>query len=312
MAKTKSSEKKRGLYYRMTLAQKRGLWGVIFLLPWMAGVLLFFAGPIVETVRYSFSEVTVGWGAVELEWVGLRNYVHSFTVDPHFNRYLLTLAFPALFNVAVIVISSLLAAILINGRFFGRSIVRTIFFVPIIMGAALATQSLIGEDVISSSINMGFGFGGFSGDFFIAILQATGLPADITNYVNTAISGVFSVLAHSGVPILIFLAGLQAIPASLYEVATIEGSNAYESFWKVTIPMISPMILLSVVYTVVEQFSRHTLEEVGSFLGRVNQLGASLGNYGLASAQVVVFMATTLIIIGILTWIISKGVFYYD
>ena len=312
MAKTTTIKKRRGLYNRMTLAQKRGMWGIIFLLPWMAGVALFFAGPVIETVRYSFSEVTVGWGAVDLEWVGLDNYVHAFTVDPFFNRFLLTLAFPALFNVAVIVISSLLAAILINGKFFGRSIVRTIFFVPIIMGAALATQTLVGEDVISTNINMGFGFGGFSGDFFITVLQATGLPADITGYVNAAISGVFTVLAQSGVPILIFLAGLQAIPESLYEVATIEGSNAYESFWKVTIPMISPMILLSVVYTVVEQFARHGLPDVGSFLGRVNMLGATLGSYGMASAQVVVFMAATLIIIGLLTWIISKGVFYYD
>jgi len=175
---------------------------------------------------------------------------------------------------------------------------------------------MVGDDELTAATGF-FGFSGVSGDFFLAALAATGLPADITNYVNLAITGIFDVLANAGVPVLIFLAGLQSIPASLYEVAKIEGSTAYESFWKVTLPMISPMILLSTVYTVVEQFNRHRLPDAGlpaqgTFLGRIQVIGTNQGNIGMASAQVTIFVLATMLIIGLLKWIISKGVFYYD
>jgi len=299
--------------FRLTLEQRKGVWGFIFLLPWIIGFLLFFARPIFETIRFSFSEVTIQLGSIDLDFVGLDNYRQSLTVDPHFNQYILTLFFPGLFNVAIVVIFSLLAAILINGKFFGRTVVRTIFFIPIILGAMLASATMVGGDAVTETTTF-FAFGGMDGSFFLEILAAAGVPGDISNYINAAVTGIFEVLAHSGVSILIFLAGLQAIPASLYEVAKIEGSTSYESFWKVTLPMISPMVLLSTVYTVVEQFSRHELAELGNmaaFVARVQFISTNQG-FGIASAQIAMFIVVSLLTIGLITWIISKGVFYYD
>ncbi|MCL1987493.1 MAG: sugar ABC transporter permease [Firmicutes bacterium] len=307
------------LYYKMTLRQKQGLWGFIFLLPWIIGFLLFFVRPLVDTIVFSFSEVNVGLAEVETSFIGLANYIFAFTVDPMFNQFIITLAFPAMATVAIVVLFSLFAAILINGKFRGRSIIRTIFFIPIIMGADIATATLVGGDVASElAVADTGGFGGFSGvsDFFVMVLAMTGLPADLVGVVQQSISGIFAVLAQSGVPILIFLAGLQSISPSLYEVAKIEGSTAYETFWKVTLPMVSPMIVLNTVYTIVDLFARHSITPATGgaigFLERINTIGFGQGNFGLASAMVMVYILACILVITVVTWLISRKVFYYE
>ena len=309
-------KRKGSWYYRMTLSQKRGLWGLVFLSPWLFGFFAFFLRPFWNTVRFAFSNVEISLGHIEMTFVGLDNFRRAFTVDTFFNQLMLTLAFPAMGMVAVVVIFSLLAAILINGKYPGRSVVRTIFFIPIIMGANIATASMVGEDNVTQALMAGFTnvhIGG--GDFFLQTLQATGLPVELTTFVNNAVNGIFEVLSQAGVPVLIFLAGLQSIPSSLYEVAKIEGCTAYESFWKVTLPMISPMILLSTVYTIIDLFSRHGTTVDGSevtFFGRINLIGFSQGNFGLASSMVLVYIVACLLIIGLVTFFMSKVVFYYD
>jgi len=288
-------------------------------LPWLIGFLLFFVQPLVETVIFSFSEVNVGLAEVETTFIGLENYIFAFTIDPMFNQFIITLAFPAMATVAIVVIFSLLAAILVNGKFPGRSVIRTIFFIPIIMGADIANASLVGGDVATelAVANTG-GFGGFEGltSFFVMALTMTGLPEDLVGVVQQSISGIFGVLAQSGVPILIFLAGLQSISPSLYEVAKIEGATAYETFWKVTLPMVSPMIVLNTVYTIVDLFARHSITPAMggsvSFLGRINTIGFGQGNFGLASAMVMVYILACIVVIALVTWLISRKVFYYE
>jgi ABC-type sugar transport system permease subunit len=310
-----SKNKKKGSwYYRMTLSQKRGLWGLIFLTPWLVGFLAFFMRPFVQTVRFAFSTVEIGLGQINTEFIGWANFRHAFNVDIAFRQLMITLAFPAMGMVAVVVIFSLLAAILINGKYPGRSVVRTIFFIPIIMGASIATSRMVGDDQVTELLSAGVGFGGFGGSFFFQTLQATGLPMELTTFVNNAVTGIFGVLSQAGVPVLIFLAGLQSIPPSLYEVATIEGTTKYEAFWKVTLPMISPMILLSTVYTIIDLFSRHQTTVDGTthvFFTRINTIGFG-GNFGVASAMVLVYIVACLLIIGLVTYLFSKVVFYYD
>ena len=334
-AKVKGKRKKTGSwYYRMSLSQKRGMWGWIFLAPWLIGFLLFFIRPFWNSVWYSFHDLTISIGNVEMQWRGIDHYIDAFTRDMYFNRVMLTLAYPALINVFIVVVFSLLAAMLINGKYPGRSVVRTIFFIPIIMGGQLATTAvggvIAGDDLITEVTTAAVGFGGFGGGFFLDVLQATGLPANLTNFVDEAINQIFTILARSGVPILIFLAGLQSIPASLYEVATIEGSTKYESFWKVTLPMISPMVLLTTVYTIIDLFSRHSLHgmSVGTGTGamgagfvqptqmgtgsRIQFLAINQGNWGQASAQATMFVIATMLVVGLVTFLMSKVVFYYD
>jgi len=309
----------RKLYYKMPLASKKGMWGVIFTLPWILGFLLFFARPFVETIQYSFSEIGLRFDGIDIAFIGLANYVEAFTVDLHFNNFMIGLLWPNLAFVAIVVIFSLLAAILINGKYPGRSIIRTIFFLPIIMGANLAVATMVGDDIVTQTItsDMEFGgFGGFFGEIVLITMFQTGIPEGMATFVLVALGRIFEVLARSGVPILIFLAGLQAIPASLYEVAKVEGCTMYESFWKVTLPMISPMVLLSTVFTVVDMFTLHSIvgPPVGQtvFLQRIHFIAFTDMNYGLAAAMSMVYILLCLLIIGVVTFVMNKVVFYYD
>ncbi|MCL2405554.1 MAG: sugar ABC transporter permease [Defluviitaleaceae bacterium] len=309
----------------VSLRQKQGVWGFIFLLPWLLGFLLFFARPMWETISYAFSEVTITFYGIYSTFVGMENFRRALFIDQFFNMYMITLAFPTLVIVVIVVIFSLLAAILINGKYFGRGIVRAVFFIPIIMGANIAVAVTAGGDVVSQAAGMGMNFGGFSQYFLIEALAGTGMPPALISYVLQALSEIFSVLAQSGVPILIFLAGLQSIPTSMYEVAKIEGSTQYETFWKVTLPMISPMILLSTVYTITDLFRRHSM--AGPFIPRVATDGVSPvplleyiryvgfgthNDFGLASAMSLMYIVASLVVIVVVTWVMSKAVFYYD
>jgi len=279
---------------------------------------------MLETIIYAFSEVNITHYGISSEFIGFENFRRALFVDQHFNMYMVTLAFPTLIMVAIVVIFSLLAAILINGKYRGRGIVRAVFFIPIIMGANIAVAVAAGDDVVSQAAGMGMGFGGFSQYFLIEALANTGMPAGLINYVLRALGEIFSVLAQSGVPILIFLAGLQSISPSMYEVAKIEGSTQYETFWKVTLPMISPMILLSTVFTIVDLFRRHSMS--GPFVPGVVTDGGPVqllhyirniafgapSDFGLASAMGAMYIVACLVVITAVTLIMSKAVFYYD
>lgn len=306
--------KKSGWYYRLTLEKKRAMWGVIFLLPWILGFLLFFLGPLYETITYSFAEVTTSSAGVEKVYNGFENMRRAFTVDPYFNQFLITMASVQLPRVLIVIIFSMLAAILVNGKYPGRGTVRAIFFIPIIMGTNIAASTIVGNDPISLE-TAGPMFGGFSVELFYDVLSQTGLPSNMTAIVTGAVTGIFEILGNSGVPVLIFLAGLQSISPSLYEVAKIEGSSAYESFWKVTLPMLSPMVLLSTVYTIIDAFSRHSIMANGRempFLSYVRDSIMANGNYGLASAMVLIYMLATVLIVSLFSAVISRMVFYYD
>jgi ABC-type sugar transport system permease subunit len=288
------------------------------------GFVLFFARPFWETLVYAFSAVEVSLGeGISTSYIGWENFTEALTIDAHFRTYMIRLYEP-FFMVIVVVIFSLLAAMLINGKYFGRGLVRAVFFIPIIMGANIATAVLVGDDTISNVMSMGEGFSGFSGFIFMQVLMQIGLPPMLISFLMDALNRIFEVLAQSGVPILIFLAGLQSISPSLYEVAIIEGSTKYETFWKVTFPMITPMVLLSTVYTITDLFSRHSLSS-GVWISRVTTMGGQTGlleyirfvgftniNYGLASAMSSFFILVTLVVVVVITFLISKVVFYYD
>lgn len=310
-----TKQKSNGWYYRLELSKKTSLWGIIFLLPWLLGFLMFFLKPLAESIYYSFNTIKVVEGGITADFIGLDNYIRAFTVDTVFNRLLLTMITTTLPQVLIVIIFSLLAAILINGKYPGRSIARTIFFIPIIMGTSIAGATLVGNDIISQEIAGSTGMSMFGSRMILDVLSNTGLPTEIISYVSGAVSGIFSILAISGVPTLIFLAGLQSISPSLYEVADIEGSSAYEAFWKVTLPMVSPMVLVCTVYSTIDAFFRHSVMIDGTRYGIISQMYAvafSQANYGLSAAMSTVYMLVSIIILSVISVLISRVVFYYD
>ncbi|ONI46389.1 ABC transporter permease [Candidatus Epulonipiscioides gigas] len=300
---------------KMTLHRKRQITGYIFILPLILGFFMFLVNPLVESLQMSFSNVKLqpGQGGFVLEPVGFANYEQALAVDPEFNRLIVEEITQMLIDVPSILIFSFLIAILLNQAFKGRGLVRAIFFLPVILSSGV----IVGLDAENQLLQeMG------------EIVQAEDTSTSITGYLETILGAndtnsmmgqymaiIFDVINHiydiaiaSGIQIIIFLTALQSISASTFEAAKIEGCDAWACFWKITLPMVSPMILVNFIYTVVDFFVKSDSEVMTKI---TDAMMADL-NYGFSSAMAWIYFAIIIVILGVCTAIISKKVFYYE
>lgn len=292
----------------LTLAQKQEISGYLFISPFILGFLLLFLVPLVQSIAYSVSEIKMGIGGFELVPVGWSNYEKALLIDPDFVRTLVESIGQMFLDVPIILIFSFFVANLLNQNFKGRGIVRVIFFLPVIMVSGVIgsvnTGAMIREGMqIEAEQNM--------------VMMSTALAnflfqMDInpvfTMYIMRAVDGISNIVVYSGVQILVFLAGLQAIPSSLYECASMEGATAWESFWKITFPMIGSLILVNTVYTIVNSFTSSNNQVIRV----VKRVISQKVDYGLASAMSWSYFVVIGIIVGIAIAIISRKVFYQD
>ena len=205
-------------------------------------------------------------------------------------------------------------AMLLNRKFKGRTLVRAIFFLPVILnsGAIMDAMALArnmmsgGISNASAEIAAAASGNGMSIDYYIQMFSALGLPVGIIEYVSGAVNRISDIINASGVQIVIFIAALQSIPGSMYEVAKIEGATAYETFWKVTFPMIMPHIITNVVYTVVDSFTQSDVVEL-AYTTAFEEM-----NYGLSSVFSLVSTVITCLILLIVCGLIQKRTFYYN
>ncbi|MCL1988942.1 MAG: sugar ABC transporter permease [Firmicutes bacterium] len=300
----------------MTMSTKNAISGYLFILPFIIGFVAFMAYPLYQTVRFAFSFVTMD--AVNntffIEWTGLENLRRALTIDPDFVRFLTEEIVQMAFVVPAIVIFSLFVAIMLNRKFPGRAFVRAIFFLPVILASGVligieTNNSLL--DMVATQIQdqnaMRANVTGFIEDLLISATGA-GVMGDFVFYILDITNEIYTIAMASGIQILIFLAGLQTISPSIFEAASIEGATAWENFWKITFPMVSPMILVVVVYSIVD-FMVRTDSEV---MNMVEIQIMRLMNFGFGSALALVFFLAIAAILGVVGFIISRLVYYYD
>ena len=291
---------------KMKFKNKKKLSGFLYTTPWLIGFVMFFAVPIVKTIWWSFNEVGVSEnGGMELGWNGVKNYVSLFTEQVASGSQTFLQVFTnentnLLINAPIIVIFSLFLAILANVKFKGQGLIRTIFFLPIVLGLDVITDLITistGGDLVTR------GGGLFSqGIAATMLLRYTTISSDIILTITGYVDNIFSLISQAGVQTLIYLAGLQSISPSLYEVAKIEGATSYESFWKVTLPLIGNITMFVVVYTIVDIFLDSSIAtEVYSFAFTKSRIG-------IASALSVVYMLNVLLVLGIVLAISKKVV----
>ncbi|WIV17394.1 sugar ABC transporter permease [Paenibacillus polygoni] len=291
-----------------TYAQQKAFWGFIYVLPWALGFIFFFLVPLLSSLRYSFSNVEANSSGITVSFAGMKNYIEALTVNTSFNRTLTEAIINMVVNVPLIVIFSLFLAVLLNQKFALRSIARSVFFLPVILSSgiilSLESSSLvqaINDQSQSSGILRGFG----SFELSNMMLQA-GVSETIVDYLTGAVDRIYQIVSQSGVQILIFLAAIQTISPQLYEASKIEGATGYEAFWKITFPMVSPIILVNMIYTIIDSFSRNDLTELIRNTGFVNF------NFGLSSAMAWIYFVAIAIILLISTYLVSRKVFYQD
>ena len=232
----------------------------LFLAPWICGIIIFVLVPIFKSVSYSFANVTISQEGLRAEYTGLNNYKELFLKDPEYvNR--LTGSLSSLFTSLPIVIAlSMVLALVLNQNFKGRAFARSIFFLPVIIGSGavmtiLASYNMNGQ--ISASVGMAEGQQ--AAEYmqiidFSDLLHKLNLPEGINKLMSGYLENCINLIWNCGVPILLFVAGLQTIPEQLYEVGKVEGISVWEEFWYITVPMMGRIILLVLFYTMVELF----------------------------------------------------------
>src|ERR671927_306282 len=229
----------------MSLTMQRTLEGYFFVSPWVLGFLVFMAWPLFQSFYLSFHELQAT-SLSDLKFRGTDNYKEAFFIDARFLPRLLTTLQQNLLDVPVIMVFSLFSAILANQKIRGALAFRGVFFLPLVIGSALVIRQLfdqgVGGLVLSRGVN-------------IQDLAFQYLGPDAAQGINDLLNRLLFVLWRTGVQMLIFLAGLNAISPVLYEAARVDGATDWDRFWKVTLPLLSPVILVNLVYTLVDSFT---------------------------------------------------------
>ncbi|NIK75291.1 ABC-type sugar transport system permease subunit [Paenibacillus castaneae] len=304
----------------LTATKKRDLMGWIFVSPFVLGFILLFLGIFIDSFRFSFMEVNVlSQGGYSEKFIGMDNFHHILRIDPYFNRQLYDAVQNMIFDIPIIVMYSLFIAVLLNQKMKGRAIFRAIFFIPVILATGIidkadmrnsimnAYQSIPGLDTGIAAVNESAG-GMFSNlQLKKYMYQMFDFSPALVNITVGAAENIYNVVNHSGVQILIFLAGLQAISSSIYESAKIEGCSGWESFWKITFPLISPLILVNIIYSIVDSFTggkNQIMDRITSTM--------KLGQYGTASAMAWIYFLVAALFIIVIGLIASRFVFYQN
>lgn len=297
---------------KMSLIQKRAVTGLLFITPWLIGFLWFYLKGFIQAVRFSLSNMQMlETGGYQLDFTGLANFRYALFQDANYNQTLVSSVGNMLIDVPLIIFFSLFIAIILNGKFKGRTIFRAILFLPIILNSgaisasiALAQQAVSGgvaavssEAAAASGVNI---------EYLLSMLTDLGFPAALADYLIAAVGRIFDIVQASGVQIIIFIAALQSVPGALYEVSQIEGATAYETFWKVTFPMVSPLIVTNVVYTIVDAFINSEVVQEAYDMAFTNY------NWGVSVAMSLMSSLVVCLVLVVIVKLISSKVFYYN
>lgn len=290
---------------RLTIRGRRAVSGYMFILPFIIGFLAFMLMPMINSLWMSLCNVVISKNGFDPQYVGLTNYIKAFTIDPEFNQLLVEEIGAMATNVIAVLVVSFIVAIVLNQRFKGRALVRAIFFLPVILCSGVLVgietdNSLLSglKDMITeaSPINLSEGV--------MDILRLTGIGGDALDLVFSLLDVIYDIVMASGIQIVVFLSGLQNIPSSLYEAADVEGCSKWESFWMITFPMVSPLLLVNIIYTIIDFFMKSDNE----VMEKINETMVIQLDYGFSSAMAWIYFIVAIAMIGICSLIVSKGV----
>ena len=274
-------------------------------------MLTVFVVPMGLSAAFSLSEVTVSDG-YSLSFVGLENYRVALFSDQNFLQYFASTMGSMLYNVPIILVYSFLVAVFLKEKFRGVTVFKFIFFLPVVLSSNLF-MNLVNNFGSSAATSLDAAIAGASQTTLLKSLSLSnyltqlGLGKEFVAMLTGPVDKVFEIVTCSGIQIFIFLAAINAVPPSLYEAAYVEGANGWEKFWKITVPMVTPMILVNVVYSIVDTF----MSENNRVMEYVYDLSFQYFDFGLSSAICWIYFAALAVILAVVFRVISKRTFYY-
>lgn len=289
----------------MKFEARRAMWGRLYVLPWFIGVLFFFIIPFIQAAVYTFNKIAISKNGFEFNFVGFDNYIYAFTKDPNFLQKLTSSVGNMIYQVPIIVFFSLFVAMVLKSDFHGRTLARSIFFFPVIIASGVVITVLKENVMMGGSMSDKQSAYLFQAPSFAITLTNLGLSPRILNMLTQIINQLFDLTWKSGVQILLLLAAVNNIPKSSYEVADIEGATEWEKFWKITFPLVSPTMLVAVIYTIIDSFTDYGNQVMRMIAGAVNT-----GRYEYSTTIAFVYFVCVLLLIGVINWFLSKRVFY--
>lgn len=299
--------------------KKKGLYGYGFIALWAVGTLWLFVMPVITSLWYSLCSTSLEDKASALEkgmthagvyteWNNFNNFVKAFTLDANYMPKLTESLSTILPQTLVILIFSLFIAVILNQKFRGRTLARAIFFLPVLIATG-PVITVINGDMASQGISDASQFSTlFETDLVSELMEFIGIyniNQTFTDVIQSITSDVLNLVWNSGIQILIFLSALQTIPPSAKEAASMEGATAWEFFWKITFPYISPMILANLVYTVIDAFVSTDNVVMEYVLQQ-----ASNWEYGYSAALAWIYFAIIGASLGLICLIVNRFVFY--
>ena len=276
------------------------IWGYVFVTPWVIGAALLLIWPLLRSLLLSFENVR-DLINLQTEWVGLANYTEAFREDVRFLPRLLGSVQDLAVNLPLILVFSLTMALLVTGVNRGQTFLRAVFFLPVVIGSSGVITELLeagaGDMIVDGTMER----------LMAGLGESTGEEQGIVAPVQVVVERLTLIIWHTGVQILLFIAGLNSIPPSLYEAAKVDGSTGWEAFWKITLPMLSPVILVAAIYTVIDSFT-DPLNSVVNYIMEISIREQLRLGYGAALSWmyfVVVFLLILLLVR------ISSGLVFY-
>ena len=216
-------------------------------------------------------------------------------------------------NAIATLVLSFVIAVILNQKFKGRTLARAIFFLPVILSSGVLPGIESSNEFYNMMGDIANNVQNSSGVNISAALQdllsVSGVGSGVFDVIFQMIDAIYDIVMASGIQIIVFLSGLQSISPSLYEAADVEGCSAWESFWKITFPMVSPLLLVNCIYTIIDFFMKND----NRVIERINTImyGVQL-NFGVASAMSWIYFGVALVFIGISSFIITRAVKSYE
>lgn len=308
--------KKKGL---TDYEKQKTIFGYVFVAPLLFGFIFFYGEILLNALYFSLTKFNSTGNGYELlpligsgeKWGLFNNYHYIFLEQNGIIESIFKSIGSMLIDIPLIIIFSLFIATILAGKIPGRGIFRAIFFIPAVLVTGVIIESTLNNALYSSMTGLsGISAGGISNEMLSIsdmeeLLGEIVFSSKVFSYIMTAVNNIFDVVNKCGVQILIFISALLGISPSIYESAKIEGASGWDCYWKITIPMIGPMIYVNIIYTIVDSLCAAD----NAIMSIVAQFRVSV-RYDYAAAVSIVYFGLIALIIGIVSLVMNKLVFY--